>query len=246
MKEFVAPPIKDLFGSETIGIWVSKSGADHVGVTYKISSQNGRALGVESDAVASDLKSNSQSFELHFLDDDKILNDPVDWSTTTKQRLVAVVEVDEFAKISFPVYLHTTVAKSSLRFGIDWLGNIGSIDENGVYVPPVERPGFTCATYLCEVFRSHGLEVVNEHTWPKNAPESENWLQKLRARFKQKSDRQLTIKNIEDTQPVVRLMPAEFAGAASFGSDAWPVSRIDANAIALQITQDFNAKFGAV
>ncbi|MFN4328365.1 MAG: hypothetical protein ACK4FF_05770 [Limnobacter sp.] len=244
MTGFSAPPVEDFFGNQTIGIWVSQVGAKHVGMTYIIKSKNGKALGLENDALCSENHSNENAFDLHFLDDNFIKNEPVNWSVCNKRRLAAVVELDEFTKVSFPVYLHNTVAKSDIRYGIDWLGNIGSINQNGSYNPPLDRPGFTCATYLCEVFRSYGLTVVDVNSWPVDSPEIKSWARNLVARFQNKN-REQTIRDIESTKPLIRLEPAEFASAASMGIEAWPVQKLNANALALRIIQDFNERFAS-
>ena len=243
MTEFVAPPVEDFFRSQTIGVWVNQLGANHVGMTYLIASKNGQALGAGGELAATEVDGRPQAFDLHFLDDNRVANEPVNWSTCRKHRLAAVVELDEFTRVSFPVYLHNTVAKSAMRFGVDWLGNIGTIDAQGFYSPPANRPGFTCATYLCEVFRSHGLEVVDVDTWPADAPHNDSWVESLLARFRSKEGREQTIQSIQDTRPLMRLEPAEFAGAASLGLESWPVPKATANALASQIVDDFNSSF---
>lgn len=243
MTSFVAPPLKGLFETSPIAVWVSQKSAGHVALTYQIDTKNGHALGASEDRSGSLAEASSNSFDLEFLDDNRVQNGPIDWTVTNKQRLVSTVELDEFSKVSFPVYLHNVVAKAELKFGIDWLGNIGSIKPDGTYCPPKNRPGFTCATYLCEVFRSHGLQVVDEKTWPTDTIEIFEWFKSILARFLRQEGREATISSIESTRPLKRLTPAEFAGAASSGSKSWPMCEAQARQLAMQIKQDFESKF---
>lgn len=222
---------------------MSQKSAGHVALTYQIITKNGYALGASEDKSELSAKTSFNSFDLEFLDDNRVQNGSVDWTATKKQRLVSAVELDEFSKVSFPVYLHNIVAKAELKFGIDWLGNIGSIKADGTYCPPKDRPGFTCATYLCEVFRSHGLQVVDETTWPADTAAVRSWFTITLERFRRQEGREATISSIESTPSPKRLTPAEFAGAASSGSKSWPMCEARAKQLAMQIKQDFDSTF---
>lgn len=231
MSGFQKSPIEGGFLSiegHTVGVWVNQSDASHVALSYAFPKKDGEGFGV---------------YDCHFIG--RFLNEEIDWAACKKQRLAHTVELDDFSKNSFPGFLNKVIANSNVHFGINWLGNLGTINPmTGVYTPPADRPGFTCATFLDTVFRAVGLEVVAIDDWPKNDADALRWrddfANKLEQGGKTPPD---VVEDIRKTNPVIRLWPSEFAAAVAQGVEAWPVSKQSALELAQRVIEDFNKTY---
>ncbi len=46
-------------------------------------------------------------------------------------------------------------------------------DANGALIKTAALDGFTCATFVLEILRRHGFDLIDRETWPKTAKDSE-------------------------------------------------------------------------
>jgi hypothetical protein len=233
VSNFAAPPLEDGFlslATHTVGVWVSQSDASHVALSYLFQKDSG----------------DYRVYDFHLSGNERLLNDEIDWRTCRKQRFAHCIELDDISKISLPGFINKVVANEKISFGIDWLGNIGTLDPaTGIYTPPADKPGFTCATFLDEVFRAFGFELVDMPTWPRDDAQTIKWRDDLADRLEKNGKTPAeVIARIRETDPVMRLFPSEFAAAAAAGLDDWPLNKESAFEAACEIIEDFNKARG--
>lgn len=250
MSGFESPGGEHKFSDDAClsGIWVSSTNAEHVGLTFVDvgdaipygEASNPKKTDKVKDLADPDAPSNV--WTLH-LSGAKVLQDVIDWDTTAKQYLVAPTRLDEEHRKTFPTYAANVVLNakaSAIPFGIDWLGSKGTIDGNGLFIPKTGAEGFTCATFICEVFRGFGLKVANPEDWDPREEETEVWRAQLIAGLRANGNTpEATIQRIVDANPIVRLKPTEMAAGGSLPQSNWPISAAGVADLVEQILADF-------
>lgn len=225
-----------------VSVWVSQKDASHVGLAY---------LGLTDDGKV-------EERILHLSGNERLLDAPINFSNCKKQYLAAHSTLpnnpDEgMSATSFAGYLAEVKTNTVLiKFGVDWIGSKGAFDDQGKYTPPAEGGGLTCATFVSELFAGHGFDLVSAEEWKPDSKSALEWRDALVADFESRTEklpeedrpRHLAlIKNIKYFERVVRLKPAQIAGAAANSPNTWPMNETDADLLATEIIEQFNAEF---
>jgi hypothetical protein len=121
----------------------------------------------------------------------------------------------------------------TIPYGIDAYGKC--FDSDGNYIPLPVGKGMTCASFIVSVFRSLGIPLIDETTWPKGRESDKEWghwvLQMLRR------DPAVPITHIDalksDIDEASRFRPCEIAAALL--SEDPPVPFEDAERLANEI-----------
>jgi hypothetical protein len=97
--------------------------------------------------------------------------------------------------------------------------------------------GLTCATFVCAVFNSLSLPLIDdEEGWPVDRPEDSMWRWHMLGALKYSTERVFAARS---TPPDPRIKPEEVV--AAFGQDPWPVDYVRVRAIAQQIVDEVAA-----
>lgn len=62
-----------------------------------------------------------------------------------------------------------TKKRPNIGYGLNFLAGKGSFSPNGSYKAPKGSDGFTCSTFVVELFRNAALPLINEKTWESNS-----------------------------------------------------------------------------
>ncbi len=150
---------------------------------------------------------------------------------------------DVSAQIFCAILRHIPQFAPRIAYGTDWIGARGSFDSNGLYTPPTNSLGLTCASFVSEVFAGAGHQVVDEESWPVGTPENLEWkariVELLRQHLPKNSQSQQHINHIEQFDAVARLKPAEIAGAVADDAQNWPLEHSIALGLAQRVIADF-------
>lgn len=69
-------------------------------------------------------------------------------------------------------------AAIDIPYGVNIANKKGTFTKDGVYKPPVDRDGLTCATFVTEICRGVGLQLLNEGDWGVR-PEDAAWIDQI-------------------------------------------------------------------
>jgi hypothetical protein len=90
------------------------------------------------------------------------------------------------------------------------------LDNQGNYVPRGHGSGFTCATYVLDVFQAKEIPLILVETWPSGRPEDVEWAKDVLAKLRQAepplSKEDLEVQEASIPQ-VVRFRPEEVAAS---------------------------------
>ncbi|WP_152615220.1 hypothetical protein [Janthinobacterium lividum] len=162
---------------------------------------------------------------------------------TAEPWVIAKTGLDDFsARIFWSVVATIPAFAPQIGYGTNWIGARGSFVQH-LYSPPADSDGLTCATFVSEIFAGAGFDVIDANSWPINTTEALAWradvVAALRETLPASPETDKHIANIESRPTVVRLRPAEIAGAATSDMDSWAIGHEDALEIAKQVLKDF-------
>lgn len=72
---------------------------------------------------------------------------------------------------------HKSVA-IDIPYGVNIANKKGTFTKEGLYKPPPDRDGLTCATFVAEICRGVGLQLLNEGDWAVR-PEDAGWIDQI-------------------------------------------------------------------
>lgn len=114
-----------------------------------------------------------------------------------------------------------------------------TFDQDGSLTGITPGRGFTCSTFVVAVFASHGIDLVNEATWPEGANEDfQNWVVETLKDPRSGATAE-HIAGVEGQVGGRRVRPSEVLGAAC--DENIPLSYADASAAAAQILEEVEA-----
>lgn len=128
---------------------------------------------------------------------------------------------------------------NTIPYGLDSSG--GCFDEEGNYLPLPLGKGMTCASFIVSVFRSLGLPLVDEASWPRGRIEDQQWGQWVVEELTK--DKRVPRDHVEavkkDIENIRRFRPCEVGAALT--SDSPPVLFADAERLATEILAEIAA-----
>ena len=128
----------------------------------------------------------------------------------------------------------------NIPYGVDFLSAIGSFDSQGNHTPPKGSRGLSCATFVLEILRGLGFQVISENTWPTgvNGAWVESICNELAVR-KPIADEE-HIAAVRAASSVARIKPEEAAAALVSVSQEWPLTFDDVQTPAVVVLAAVN------
>lgn len=129
--------------------------------------------------------------------------------------------------------------ESTLGYGINALAGIGSIDGSATYAPSPGCDGLTCSTFIVEMLRAVGVELIQMATWP-STDRNLAWGRAIVCMLRNANVPEVHVKKVEANVSGLRIRPEEVAAAAEVPAAERPVAYADvvnrADALLAQIT----------
>lgn len=105
------------------------------------------------------------------------------------------------------------ISPSSFDYGINLFAGQGCIAADGSYEPKEGCDGYTCSSFIAEIFRSFGFELVDLNSWPKKWV-NKVWGNAVICLLKADDASVEHISSVERNNLGLRLRPEELAAAA--------------------------------
>jgi hypothetical protein len=142
--------------------------------------------------------------------------------------------LDNYTKRFLAANFHTISLenKDCIPYGIDQNGSC--FDENNRLLPLPLGKGMTCATFIMAVFRSLGMPLIREETWPKGREADKQWAREVVDTMKYLKVPEQHFQAVEkDIDNVSRFHPSEVAAAIS--SEMPPMEFAEAERLSKEI-----------
>jgi hypothetical protein len=115
-----------------------------------------------------------------------------------------------------------------IPYGLALASVHGSFDAAGNYVAPPGNDGLTCATFVSEILKGAGLNLVDLSTWPSNF-ENIVWGNSVIKFVEKRGASPAHLLTLGKNNKGLRLHPFEVAAAADSPRSAWPLDYATAN-----------------
>ena len=126
----------------------------------------------------------------------------------------------------------------SIGYGINLLAGRGSFGPTGKYKAPKGSDGLTCSTFVTDILRGGGVDLVQLGTWI-DTPENRIWCERICNFLTQTKKDPQHIANVRANISGLRLRPYEVAGAARLGRSSWPAAFDAVQAPAAAVRDEF-------
>jgi hypothetical protein len=101
-----------------------------------------------------------------------------------------------------------------IGYGPNYLSARGAFDSAGNYIAPVGSRGLTCSTFVVEIFRPHGILLINDVTWPETE-ENKQWAHAVCALLHRYGAGDEHLAAVRSDISGIRIKPEEVAGASA-------------------------------
>jgi hypothetical protein len=117
-----------------------------------------------------------------------------------------------------------------IAYGLALASVNGSFDSAGNYVAPPGSDGLTCATFVSEILKGAGLNLVDLNTWPSNF-ENIVWGTSVIKFVEKRGAKPEHLATLGGNNKGMRLHPFEVAAAADSPRSAWPLDYATAHSV---------------
>lgn len=118
-----------------------------------------------------------------------------------------------------------------INYGIDFIAAKGSF-VRGLYKAPKGSDGLTCSSFVVDVLRSVGVNLIDDSTW-KASEENVEWGNKVVELLTSFGASAEHIESVKSNSNGLRLIPFEVGAAADAARHAWPLAFENATAAAV-------------
>lgn len=114
-----------------------------------------------------------------------------------------------------------------IPYGIGVLAAFGSFSPEGDYKAPKGSDGLTCATFVSELLKAHGVRLIQESTWPEGV--NAEWAGDVHAALKQWDGvDENHLAAVQSNTLGIRIRPEELGAVADTPSKTWPLPYTEA------------------
>ena len=224
---------------------------DHVGFVYLSQQEELDAPEPQNgDAGADEFAGETRT--LHFLTNEMIEDAPLN---PKKKYAHAAMNLHPILAKGFAGFLAAISKingeKPPILYGLNWAGAKDSFDDKGKYIKPHSIDGLTCATFMSELMnRFFKKNPVEMSTWPEDHTDDLEWRTEVLAKYRKRINlgksaiTEEQVVAMESIKPFIRLRPVQMAAASATDSSSWPMKNYDVTALAVKVTEDFQAAFG--
>ena len=130
-----------------------------------------------------------------------------------------------------------------ITYGLNLVAGRGAIKATGAYKPGKGCDGYTCSSFVAEIFSHFGLELVRRESML-DLPRNHAWAEAILCMLVSTGATAEHVGKVRANFKGTRLRPEEVCAAAEMPATQWPVDMAQIQARADQVSQEVQAKCG--